>query len=383
LRFENNENKVKTQFLKLKSQLENEYNISFKDNNDFFNYHYSIEEATYYSDTTVSFFIYWDKIRIKHYKLDYLECLSAKANSSAINYQSDNVLFNEFEKLKAKFGNNASKWFSQLGESRFVIYTSYNGCQKYFNENKSYKVNYEAIADFNNFLEKIKFKESQIDIINQQNEDRFQLKYNEVKSKLSSKELRIFNEQLSLSPALHKSRERYRFYSNNLGNVNYYISHQIFDEGRFNSALNYAFNEHYKNNSLYNGAMPYAYCYGSNNYGASSVEVITGNSDVLVLIKNSRDIVVRHAYIKSRNSFKLRMPNGNYHVHFYYGKGWNPQKYMKQTSCGKLIGGFISNEHVTQDRQTVTLSSTQLTYTLTETTNGNFSTSPSSIEEAF
>ena len=142
----------------------------------------------------------------------------------------------------------------------------------------------------------------------------------------------------------------------------------------------------YINNSLYTGATPYSYCFGSNSncddYGCSKIKVITPyNSDVLVSIKRNGK-VFRHAYIKAGSSYTFEFPNGTYQAFFYYGKGWNPNKFMKKTSCGILRGGFITNEHVGKDNPQ-SLYNNILTYELILQRNGNFNTQSSSTNEAF
>ena len=142
----------------------------------------------------------------------------------------------------------------------------------------------------------------------------------------------------------------------------------------------------YINNSLRTGATPYAYCYGSNSscddYGCSEIKVKTpSNSDVMVTIKkNGR--VYRHAYIKAGSRYTFEFPNGTYQAFFYYGKGWNPNKFMKEASCGTIRGGFVSDEHVSKDSPQQ-LNNSILTYELILQQNGNFSTRPSSVSEAF
>lgn len=142
----------------------------------------------------------------------------------------------------------------------------------------------------------------------------------------------------------------------------------------------------YINNSLPNGSTPYSYLYGPNKacstYGCSEVRVKTPmNSDVLVTIKNGEK-VVRHAYMKSGSSFTFELPNGTYQPFFYYGKGWNPEKIMKETAMGILRGGFVSEEHFGKDNPQ-SLSNEILEYELILQQNGNFSTKPSSVDEAF
>ncbi|ATN06650.1 hypothetical protein HX017_06700 [Myroides marinus] len=137
----------------------------------------------------------------------------------------------------------------------------------------------------------------------------------------------------------------------------------------------------YISNSLNTGATPYARYYGGNSscndYGCSQIKVRTSNSDVLVTIKKN-DKVVRHAFIQAGDSYTFSFPNGTYQAFFYYGKGWNPEKEMKN---GELKGGFIANEDFGKDDPQY-LSNNVLEYELIMQQNGNFSTRPSNPEEA-
>lgn len=147
-----------------------------------------------------------------------------------------------------------------------------------------------------------------------------------------------------------------------------------------------AIHDKYINNSLSTGSTPYSYCFGKNytcsDYGCSQIKVKTPyNSDVLVTIKKNGK-VYRHAYINSGSNFTFEFPNGTYQVFFYYGKGWNPNKFMKNTSCGILNGGFISNELFGKDTPQI-LNNSVLSYELILQQNGNFSTKPSNANEAF
>jgi hypothetical protein len=141
----------------------------------------------------------------------------------------------------------------------------------------------------------------------------------------------------------------------------------------------------YINNSLSTGSAPYSYCFGRNSscsdWGCSQIKVRTPyNSDVLVTIKKGEK-VVRHAFIKGGSSYTFELPNGTYQPFFYYGKGWNPEKVMKQTDCGTLSGGFITNEDFGKDSPQ-TLSNNVLEYELILQQSGNFSTKPSNADEA-
>lgn len=143
--------------------------------------------------------------------------------------------------------------------------------------------------------------------------------------------------------------------------------------------------DRYINNSLNTGDTPYAYCFGKNkackDYGCSKIKVRTPyNSDVLVTIKKNGN-VYRHAYIKAGSIYSFEFPNGTYQPFFYYGKGWNPHKIMKKASCGIIKGGFISNEQFGKDDPQY-LNNNILEYELILQQDGNFSTRPSSSNEA-
>jgi len=143
--------------------------------------------------------------------------------------------------------------------------------------------------------------------------------------------------------------------------------------------------DRYINNSLSTGGTPYSNCYGKNTkcseWGCSAIKVIApNNSDVLVTIKKN-DQAVQHAYIKAGDSYTFELRNGTYQPFFYYGIGWNPEKIMKQTVCGNIIGGFISEESFGKD-EPQDLNNGRLQYTLVLQQNGNFSTIPSDPNEA-
>ena len=101
----------------------------------------------------------------------------------------------------------------------------------------------------------------------------------------------------------------------------------------------------------------------------------------MVTIKKNNE-VFRHAYINAGSQYTFEFPNGTYQAFFYYGRGWNPNKVMKETDCGTLKGGFIADEHFGKDSPQ-SLSNNILEYELILQQNGNFSTRPSNSEEAF
>jgi hypothetical protein len=142
----------------------------------------------------------------------------------------------------------------------------------------------------------------------------------------------------------------------------------------------------YLNSSLATGSTPYDYCFGGNGncsaYGCSNIVVKSpSNADVIVTIKK-QGAVYAHAYIGAGNQYTFDLPNGTYQTFFYYGKGWNPNKWMKAASCGDLTGGFIESEHFGKDSPQALVDNI-LSYELILQQNGNFQTKPSNANEAF
>ena len=135
----------------------------------------------------------------------------------------------------------------------------------------------------------------------------------------------------------------------------------------------------YYDNYLSTGTVPYT---DSDSYysSESNISVSTSynsNCDVVVIIK-SHGQIVRNAYIRAGGSYSFGLPNGNYQVFFYGGKGWNPNKTMPNG----LRGGFVANESYSKDTP-ISLNYEEVTYELIPRTNGNFSTKQSSANEMF
>ncbi len=171
-----------------------------------------------------------------------------------------------------------------------------------------------------------------------------------------------------------------------LGSIAYNVPTSTFNASAFEDILKRKQSTIYANNSLASGNMPWAYCYGSYNSckgnNCSQIVVNSGSVDMVVTIKDSDGEVVRHAYIKRNSSFTFNIPNGRYQPFFLYGTGWNPNKVMKQAAaCGVLKGGFIAAEQVGKDDMQY-LNSQILTYTMRQTTFGNFNTDASNANEA-
>ena len=141
--------------------------------------------------------------------------------------------------------------------------------------------------------------------------------------------------------------------------------------------------EKYINNSLDTGDTPYSKYFGGNlsceEDGCSKLIIESPmNSDVLVIIKKGGN-VVRHAYLKAGSSYTFTFLNGEYQPFFYFGKGWNPEKEMKN---GEIAGGFIVDEYFGKDSRQ-TFKDETLEYVLAYQKSGNFGIVPSNQNEAF
>lgn len=139
--------------------------------------------------------------------------------------------------------------------------------------------------------------------------------------------------------------------------------------------------QYYRNNQLSTGAKPWARYYGSSSGGSSWITVnASSSSDVVVVVKynNANGRVANHAYIRKGGRHTMSLPSGyRYQVFFYTGNGWYPDKQMK----GEVRGGFLSGSWTKDGTPYVLDYGEEMTYTLTATVNGNFSTSGSSEYE--
>ena len=146
--------------------------------------------------------------------------------------------------------------------------------------------------------------------------------------------------------------------------------------------------QRYGYNSLSNGAQPYSLWYGENQYyddytSHSEIRVTApSSSDVIAIVRydNHNGKVAGHVYIKAGQTATIHLKNGFYYqTFFYYGKGWYPDKEMKNN----IKGGFIMGEMFSKDGSPSYLNNNILTYELVLTRNGNFSTSYSNENEVF
>lgn len=145
----------------------------------------------------------------------------------------------------------------------------------------------------------------------------------------------------------------------------------------------------YGSNSLNNGSQPYESFYGKNHHYSSNephaeVRVKAAyDSDVIVIIRydNQNGRVAGHTYVRAGQTATIQLPGGHhYQTFFYYGRGWYPDKPMKNG----VKGGFLEDEAYSKDGSTTLLQDNEiLTFELTPVQNGNFSTSQSNESEIF
>lgn len=339
-------------------------------------------------DTTFSFFYLSETIKYKSASLQYIDCLNSKCVIDEQNETVQKLIDGKEKELEKKYGETYSLWFPQLKNEKLLKKTNKSGdCSNYFADMSEIAYDENVWNDFEKFMIAYNAETREANIQNKQTEYEYSSNVSSTKNQLRSNVINYFDEKLSdrKSQIISTQSENKTYNSPTLGLITYTVNRTSFDKQAFQNVADDAFEEQWKYNSLNTGAMPYAYCFGSSNYcdyyGCSRITVTTGGSDVLVTIKDGSGDVVRHGYIKSGHTFSFNLPDGSYQTFFYSGTGWNPNKYMKTTSCGTLRGGFVSYENVTKDNY-ITLYNQQMTYELISQQNGNFSTKPSSTSEA-
>jgi hypothetical protein len=370
-------------FNEIKEKLKTEFTRENENESYLFDELFNFENAISFKDTSISFFVYSTHLEVKLIDFNYLKSIQLKAKSEAINKRSDDEYNKQISVLVNKHGDYANSWASKIGKDMFLDLLEKNDCKPYFANNNSYTIDPVAFSELNRFLVEYKMYEQKMNLQNEITIRNYQSKIQSLKRSLNQDAIDVLERNLGSNEALQSKDESFSFNWAGYGNFDYSITRKEIDNEYIDNTMNEVYAEQYKDYSLRTGAMPYGYCFGTSNSGQSGVKVNAGGSDVLVTIKNMNDEVIRHAYIEARRSYRLNLPNGNYNVYFYYGTGWNPKRFMKDTDCGRLVGGFLSNETVTKDPSVLRLYSQIMVYTLTEQINGNFSTSGSSKGEAF
>ena len=370
-------------FNQLKAAIQSEFERKYPEQKYLFSDLYLFEKSSHYRPVTIKTLFYWSDLKIRSIDLGYLSCFETQLNAKAIELRSEQDYERALNELEKEHGRIVREWANKLGKHRFFDKIKSSSCTNFYRDSESLRFNENSIPDFDNFL--TEFEKNKQIVENEKDLVRFNYEDEvaRLRSGMTKTEKRIFDKQLNQNSPLREGMKTFHYDGTVLGDFDYSIPSPIVDRDALEDALAIVYNEHYKDYSLANGAMPYGYCYGRENSGNSSVRVNAGNSDVLVMIKNSKDMVVRHVFIQANNTFKLSIPNGKYTVHFYYGKGWNPKKKMKSTYCGEVVGGFIYYEQLNKDPDMLFLFNDDWVYTLQKRAGGNLQTVPSSIDDAF
>lgn len=340
-------------------------------------------------DTSFSFLYLSGNVKYKIASLKYIDCLYNKCVIDEQNEVTQKLITLKEKQFEKKYGETFLLWYPKLKDEKLLLKTNKSaGCSNYFPDFSEISFNQNVWNDFEKFMITYNSEIRESKLQNQQTENQYLSNVAFAKSQLRSGAISYFNEKLSnrKSQIISTQSETKTYNSLTLGLITYTVNKTTFNKEAFQNVADDAFEEQWKDNSLYTGAMPYAYCYGSNNYcdnyGCSRITVRTGSDDVLVTIKDRSGDVVRHGYISAGHSFSFNLPDGSYQTFFYSGTGWNPNKFMKTSSCGTLRGGFVSNEDVTKDDY-ISLYNQEMSYELISQYNGNFSTKQSSKNEAF
>jgi len=340
-------------------------------------------------DTTFSFLYLSETIKYKVASVKYIDCLNSKCVIDMQNEKVKELIDGKEKEIENKFGETFSLWYPKLKDEKLLKKVNKSGdCSNYFPDLSEISYDENTWNDFQKFMIAYNAETRDAVIQNKQTEYQYSSNVASAKSQLRSNVINYFDEKLSdrKSQIISSQSETKTYNSPTLGIITYTVNRTSFDKQAFQNVADDAFEEQWKYNSLSTGAMPYAYCFGSSNYcnsyGCSKITVRTGGgSDVLVTIKDISGDVVRHGYINGGHTFSFNVPDGQYQVFFYSGSGWNPNKFMKTSTCGTLRGGFVSGEDVTKDNY-ISLYSQQMTYELILQQNGNLSTQPSSKSEA-
>ena len=365
-------------------------------------------------DSTVNFFIFSKTFPLEVYKSDFFECVyynavnsdnfwnhyivglgKGKVNRKPLppylemlkrTKKNHNISEKEFENLIEMVGG--LKAFHQEKPSNTDI-----RCEKCIeNYQITFETNTLAIADFYDFTDEYITSKNKIKKQNTSYLKEYNKTYRRLTSGMSKsirKKLKLKLEEKSFS-VKRSVVQTFLGLDEGLGDISYTTEKYNDDLSSLKDYVNETYASYYSTNSLYTGATPYRYCYGRNPYCSppygyaecSFIDVkASSNSDVVVIVKKNNR-VYSHAYIKAGGYYKFKVGNGSFQTFFYYGKGWNPNKYIKNSSCGKITGGFVSNESLDKS-DVIRLNNSSMSYTLYTVQNGNFKPKASNKNEAF
>lgn len=371
-------------------------------------------ERKFTKDSIINFFIYSKSIPLELYKPDFFQCVYYDAvnsdnfwNHYVVDLGGNEVKKNslppylemlkktkqrfrvsekEFEKLIEMVGG--LKVFHRKNPSKLDL-----KCKKCI---ENYQINFEtnllAINDFYEFVDEYLTSKNKIKKQNTSYLREYNKTYIKLTAGMSSGIRKKLDQKLKEKPLSIKKSVSKVFYGfkEGLGEISYSIDKYEDNLSVLKDYVNETYASYYSTNSLNTGSTPYRYCYGKNpycspSYGYAECSFIdiraSFNSDVLVIIKKNNR-VYSHAYIKAGGYYKFKVGNGYFQTFFYYGKGWNPNKFIKNSSCGKITGGFVSNESLDKS-DVIRLNNSTMSYTLYTVENGNFKPKVSNKNEAF
>jgi len=349
--------------------------------------YFSESDAKGQSDTTLSTLVFFSNIPLTKVEESYFRCLTQKAEFEVGKLKIEEQLNSNLNTLKRRYGKDVDFWMEKVGRETFLNTTQGTGyCNKFFTTFQELSINQTALGEFQDLLAKYRTDKSESKSAVSQYEQEFLRDLSSVRNSLNNDGQRYLNNNLDRDEIIESTNREYAFEGEIIGSYEYTFPTKVYHRETLKTLTDQAIKEQYKNNSLAHGSKPYSYCFGSYNscdgYNCSQLEVQASySSDVLVTLK-SEGRVVRHAYITAGRTYTFDVPNGRYQPFFYSGSGWNPNKVMKETTCGTLRGGFVSGGHVGKDSPQY-LSNQILTYELIEQIDGNFQTRPSSTNEAF
>lgn len=321
---------------------------------------------------------------------DYLDCSRKVITAYQESRQNSEIIDRWKTRLSREYGSTYDTLYARLtGNNELVYKTGEFECNTYFPDLKL--IRFEPGTWSNIETNLIKQAEIIQDVQSSNAEARAQLN-NQIRNSIGQfrnnyqATFRNAVERES-SSLLQTNTQRYVADTNGLSQTTLNLETTIFNRSRFKSILQQHLTEHWRENSLSTGSMPYLNCFSARNScsgsNCSEIRVNNSGSDAVITVKNINGRVVRHAYVRGNDSLTIHLPDGTYQTFFYSGRGWNPNKSMSSSSCSQLRGGFVSNESFTKDPGRDNLRRNIITYTMTPTRSGNFNTRNSNASQNF
>lgn len=415
-KIESNRNKERLNYWKNKFETEHKRNkLSFV---------FDTMDSKIQKDTTVTFFLFSKKISYDGFKDCFFECVYKdltnkefhdnfsvvdlsyeKYNNKKIRQkyvyvnlmyeitQKYNISKDEFKRLIIYATGNTPLWRNNHTFIKEEITLKDERCLSCMTDyHVSHKVNWKAINEFEDFVKQYLSDKKTVSNANLSTARNYYTKY---KRNTLGMDIDLKNklEKAISNSSIIKSKDiTYQYYGteDGIGTIEYTLESKEFNPLDLVKIIDQISEDYYINNSLNSGAMPYRYCYGDNPVCSpprgyiecSYIDVKASyDSDVIVIIKKNNK-VHSHAYIKAGSFHRFSVGNGFFETFFYFGKGWNPNKFIKYADCGEIYGGFVSNESIDKSDSEY-LYNSSLSFTLHSVTNGNFQPKKSDKNEAF